>query len=83
MEPFPHAMPIAAQWSAEAMSAVDVAKTLNIPQRYVFSFYNAANALGLIEMDPEKLIKKQSAPREKEAPRGLFSRLLKRLVGGK
>ena len=82
IESFPHVMPIAAQWSAQAMSAFDVAKSLNIPQRYVFSFYNAANNLGLIEMDPDKLIKKQSTPRATEAPRGLFSRLLKRLVGG-
>jgi len=82
LESFPHVMPIAAQWSSSSISAFDVAKSLNIPQRYVFSFYNAANSLGLIEQDPEKLINKQSAPRTKDAPRGLFSRLLKRLVGG-
>jgi len=82
VELFPHVMPIAAQWSTSAMSAFDVAKSLNIPQRYVFSFYNAANTLGLIEMDPDKLIKKQSVPRATEAPSGLFSRLLKRLIGG-
>jgi len=82
LEDIPHAMPIAAQWSDKAMNAFDIAKSLNIPQRYVFSFYNAANSLGLIEQDPQKLITKQSVPRTKDAPRGLFSRLLKRLVGG-
>ena len=82
LENFPHVLPIAAQWSASAMSAVDIATSLNIPQRYVFSFYNAANSLSLIEQDPDKLINKQSVPRTKDAPRGLFSRLLKRLVGG-
>lgn len=82
LENFPNVMPIAAQWSYNAMSAFDVAKSLNIPQRHVFSFYNAANSLGLIEQDPQKLINKQSVPRSKDAPRGLFSRLLKRLVGG-
>ena len=82
LEKFPHVLPIAAQWSATSMSAVDIAKSLNIPQRYVFSFYNAANSLSLIEQDPDKLINKQSVPRTKDAPRGLFSRLLKRLVGG-
>ncbi|RVU86217.1 hypothetical protein EOL70_01855 [Leucothrix sargassi] len=82
VESFPHVMPIAALWSSQSMSAFDVAKSLNIPQRYVFSFYNAAHALGLIEMDPEKLIKKQASPRATQAPRGLFSRLLKRLIGG-
>lgn len=82
IEHFPHVMSIAAQWSVAAISAFDVARSLNIPQRYVFSFYNAANALGLIEQDPDKLIKKKSVPRTTEAPRGLFSRLLKRLIGG-
>lgn len=82
LENFPYVMPIAALWSTSAMNAFDVAKSLNIPQRYVFSFYNASNSLGLIEQDSEKLITKQSAPRTKDAPRGLFSRLLKRLVGG-
>ena len=82
LENFPHVLPIAAQWSATSMSAFDIAKSLNIPQRYVFSFYNAANSLSLIEQDPDKLINKQSVPRTKDAPRGLFSRLLKRLVGG-
>ena len=82
LESFPHVMPIAALWSAKNMSAFDVAKSLNVPQRYVFSFYNASNSLGLIEQDPEKLINKQSVSRSKDAPKGLFSRLLKRLVGG-
>ena len=82
LESFPNVMPIAAQWSATAMSALEISKALNFPQRYVFSFYNAANSLGLIEQDPEKLINKQPVPRMKDAPRGLFSRLLKRLVGG-
>ena len=82
LENFPHVMPIAALWSAKAMSAFEIAKSLNIPQRYVFSFYNAANSLGLIEQDPKQLINKQSETRTKNAPKGLFSRLLKRLVGG-
>ena len=82
LERFPHVMPVAALWSTDSLSAFDVARSLNIPQRYVFSFYNAASALGLIEQDSDKLIKKQSTPRTTEAPRGLFSRLLKRLIGG-
>ncbi|PID46133.1 MAG: hypothetical protein CSB47_05345 [Proteobacteria bacterium] len=82
LEHFPHVMSIAALWSTGPLSAFDVAKSLKIPQRYVFSFYNAASALGLIEQDPDKLIKKQPTTRATEAPRGLFSRLLKRLIGG-
>ena len=82
LERFPHVMPIAALWSTDSLSAFDVARSLNVPQRYVFSFYNAASALGLIEQDSNKLIKKQSTSRTTEAPRGLFSRLLKRLIGG-
>ncbi|MGB1311896.1 MAG: hypothetical protein ACPG47_11825, partial [Leucothrix sp.] len=82
LENFPHVMPIAAQWSVKAMSAFEIAQSLSIPQRYAFSFYNAANSLGLIEQDPDKLINKQPVTRTKDAPKGLFSRLLKRLVGG-
>ena len=82
LERFPHVMPIAALWSTDTLSVFDIARSLNVPQRYVFSFYNAASALGLIEQDSDKLIKKQSTSRTTEAPRGLFSRLLKRLIGG-
>ena len=81
LESFPHAMRIAALWNQRPASALDIAKALDIPQRYVFAFHTAANALNLFEMDQNKL-----KSREKEMPkqenRGFFSRLLKRLLGG-
>ena len=79
-EQFPHIMRIAALWNQRPGTLFDIAKALNVPQRYVFSFYTAANTLNLFELDQTKL-----KSREKEKPkesRGLFSRLLKRLLGG-
>ena len=79
-EQFPHIMRIAALWNQRPSTLFDIAKALNVPQRYVFSFYTAANTLNLFELDQTKL-----KSREKEKPkesRGLFSRLLKRLLGG-
>jgi hypothetical protein len=73
-------MRIAALWNQRPGTVFDIAKALNVPQRYVFSFYTAANTLNLFELDQTKL-----KSREKEKPkesRGLFSRLLKRLLGG-
>lgn len=80
LEQFPQVMRIAALWNQRPGTVFEIAKALNVPQRYVFSFYTAANALNLFEMDQTKL-----KSREKEKPkesRGLFSRLLKRLLGG-
>ena len=80
IEQFPQVMRIAALWNQRPSTPLEIAKALNIPQRYVFSFYTAANTLNLFELDQTKL-----KSREKEKPkesRGLFSRLLKRLLGG-
>ncbi len=80
LEQFPQVMRIAALWNQRPGTVFEIAKALGIPQRYVFSFYTAASALNLFEMDQTKL-----KSREKEKPkesRGLFSRLLKRLLGG-
>jgi hypothetical protein len=80
LEQFPQVMRIAALWGQRPGTLFEIAKALDIPQRYVFSFYTAASALNLFELDQTKL-----KSREKEKPkesRGLFSRLLKRLLGG-
>jgi hypothetical protein len=80
IEQFPQVTRIAALWNQRPSTPLEIAKALNIPQRYVFSFYTAANTLNLFELDQTKL-----KSREKEKPkesRGLFSRLLKRLLGG-
>lgn len=80
LEQFPQIMRIAALWNQRPATPPEIAKALGIPQRYVFSFCTAANTLNLFELDQTKL-----KSREKEKPkenRGLFSRLLKRLLGG-
>lgn len=45
----PHAERIARAWYSEKQSAVAIAYSLKIPQRYVFSFMVAADAAGLFE----------------------------------
>lgn len=80
LEQFPQIMRIAALWNQRPATPPEIAKALGIPQRYVFSFCTAASTLNLFELDQTKL-----KSREKEKPkesRGLFSRLLKRLLGG-
>jgi hypothetical protein len=44
----PHAMQIAALWSNRPTSLMQTAKLLSIPHRYVFAFYSACVATGLI-----------------------------------
>ncbi|MFN3786199.1 MAG: hypothetical protein ACK4RS_05105, partial [Thiothrix sp.] len=80
LEQFPHIMRIAALWQQRPANPLEIASALAVPQRYVFAFHTAANALNLFEMDQNKL-----KSREKEKPkenRGFFSRLLKRLLRG-
>ncbi len=80
LEALPHVMRIAAIWQERPGSVFDVAKWLNIPQRYVFAFFTAASTLGLLVVDQGKIHYQENAAPKKN--RGLFSRLLKRLLGG-
>lgn len=80
LEFIPHAMRLAATWQQRAGTVFEIAQWLNIPQRYVLAFYNAATLLDLLVV-----AQGTTDTKEKEAPkknRGLFSRLLKRLLGG-
>ena len=81
LEHFPHVMQIAAAWQQNAGTVFDVADWFDIPQRYVIAFYNAAHTLSLfgVEQTPSPRAEEKPAPRKN---RGLFSRLLKRLIGG-
>ena len=81
IETFPHVIRISALWSNDAFNMLEVAHNLQIPQRYVFAFYNAACVLGLMEHDAGKLKAKTKQPKKENKSRGLFSRLLKRLTG--
>ncbi|CAA6821530.1 MAG: Unknown protein [uncultured Thiotrichaceae bacterium] len=80
LEQFPDAMPIAALWHEKAGNVFDLSEWLDVPQRHVIAFFNGAHTLGLFEVDQgEAEQEKQAAPKKN---RGLFSRLLKRLLGG-
>ncbi|MCK5810719.1 MAG: hypothetical protein KAH00_06490 [Cocleimonas sp.] len=81
IEAFPYSMRIAALWHHSPDTLVQMATKLAIPQRYVFAFYNGADALGLIEHDPKK-VKKQIKASPKQKGGGLITRLFKRLMKG-
>ena len=77
LKTFPHALRIAALWSRQPCSLLVTARMLGIPQRYVFSFFSAANALGLAaasHRNSDQLT--QPAPVGKHKKSGLFSRIL-------
>ncbi len=75
---FPHAVRIAAVWNQQPLSLIDTAVFLGIPQRFVFSFFTATQAIGasynlkssVDAVPPKQKIKKH---------RGIFSRILKHL----
>ncbi|MCE1184427.1 MAG: hypothetical protein LWW92_02305 [Rhodocyclales bacterium] len=92
----PEAMRIAGLWSRQRLSLRQTLEQLQIPQRYVFAFYSACHALNLVSQ-PELARQTQAAhqhptpsatpePQESVAPqqpamRGLFKRLLGKLLG--
>lgn len=82
LEQMPFAMQIAAVLSKVPASLEDIASQLQIPQRYVFAFYNGALALDMIEFDPKKFRTStfsMSDLSKKGKNRGFLGRLLKRL----
>jgi hypothetical protein len=86
LEKTPHAMNIAAVFSKHPGSLQDVPKWLNIPQRYVFAFYNAAISLEMVEFDSNKfktstfIFDTDNISENSAKERGFFGRLLKRLT---
>jgi hypothetical protein len=80
----PHAMEISALWIAQPQSLLDTAKLLDIPQRYVFSFFSAACAIKLAFIDrrqDKRTSETLATTSPDHAKRGLFKRLLARLLG--
>ncbi len=67
---FPHSLRIAALWAKEPVSLLDSARILGIPQRFVFSFYSAAHALGLAETQrvAEEVVEPMPSPRPEPEP---------------
>jgi hypothetical protein len=76
----PHALRISALWSEYPCSLLDTAKNLQIPQRYVFAFYSACNAIGIVsvEQDSAEAISK-TMPKKMNNKRAFLGRLLERL----
>lgn len=71
-QPTPHAMRIAALWATRGASLLETAQTLNIPQRYVFAFYNAAYSADLVTDSGAHI---QRASRKSHKNRGGFARI--------
>jgi hypothetical protein len=53
LQPSPFALRIAALWATRGASLLETARILDIPQRYVFAFYNAALATDIVTDDGE------------------------------
>ncbi len=81
IETIPHVMQIAAVFYKHPGSLRDLPTWLGIEQRYIFSFYNAALSLKLIELDHKQvsLVARKNNALKKTQNRGFFSRLLKRI----
>jgi hypothetical protein len=81
---FPHAMRIAAFWSARPHSLLETAEVLGIPQRYVFAFYSAAHALDLVSAG-ENVEDTPGGPAANvhSQKRGILGRILARLTHGR
>ena len=58
----PYALKISALWMSQPHSLLETAQILEIPQRYVFAFYSAANAIKLTVLD--RRVKQQPLKKE-------------------
>ncbi len=77
---FPHALRVAALWAKGPYSLVDTAKFLDIPQRYVFAFYSAAHAIGLVTIAEGDIASPiESKPSVSHGRQGLLDRIVDRL----
>lgn len=69
-----HAIPIATLWSQRPTSLLDTARLLGIEHRYVFSFFAATTAVGIVGyVDAADQVQ---APDGKQVQRGILGRLL-------
>ncbi|HIE01631.1 MAG TPA: hypothetical protein EYP59_15295 [Thiotrichaceae bacterium] len=75
----PYALRISALWIAQPHSLLETTKILNIPQRYVFSFFSAASALQLAFVDRRTEQRSSQSTPSNNTKHGLFKRLLARL----
>lgn len=77
----PHALRIAALWKKCPYSLIDTAHALNIPQRYVFTFFAAVHSLQLVRFVEESAMPMQPVT-EKHPKRELFQKILSKILGG-
>ena len=75
---FKHACQIAALWSQNPLSIRQIIAKLNIEHKYVYGFYSAAKAAGLIEKSASNVLSIQSKKSPKPKP-SIISRLLSHL----
>lgn len=80
---FPHSMRIAAFLIQQPCKLGDISEDLGVPQRYVFSFFSAANAIGISNVSARQIDSILRAPVEpkKTAPRKFLNKILSRLIG--
>lgn len=71
-QPTPHAMRIAALWANHGATLLETIQKLDIPQRYVFAFYNAAFSSDLLTTDGSRI---KQAKRRSHKSQGTWSRL--------
>jgi hypothetical protein len=80
----PHALRIAALWVERAATPVDMAAELQIPQRYVFTFFTAAYFAGLLDRRNDPLpIDPRSNRRvrqEQSSNSSMLERMLRKLL---
>ncbi len=76
---FPNAVKIAAAWSKNTLSIKEITDKLKIPQRYVFSFYVASQAINVLDFNKEAAppIEKTEAEIKAAGKKvGIFRRIL-------
>ncbi|MBL3588532.1 MAG: hypothetical protein JMN24_01910 [gamma proteobacterium endosymbiont of Lamellibrachia anaximandri] len=78
---FPQATRIAALWAKQAHTLASTAQALEIPQRYVFSFFSAAHAIGLAttEESINEKIATEENPIKSNGNKTLFQKILRQL----
>jgi len=76
----PHALRIAALWSKQPMSLISTAEALTIPLHFVFIFYSATIALGLVSIESTTAnIKPEVSSVKHHKNHNIFQILLKKM----
>ena len=84
LQTFPNAMRIASLWSRRPISLLESASVLGIHQRYVFAFYSAVRAIGLVATQPPENRERENTPdRPVKRHRNLFRKILAHLRFGR